>query len=85
MQLFYVKKDLFGLRAGRVERFAPHKAGAYLVEGMIEPYDEKKHANAPGSPPYEKKKQEDREMAEMEAEEERQRAGAPKKGAAGKR
>ena len=53
MQHYFVKKDLYGVPAGRVERFAHHKAGALLIEGAIEPYDpkNKKHRDAPGSPP----------------------------------
>ncbi len=50
MQYYLVKKPLFGIAAGRVERFAPHKAGLFLLEGSIEPYDEKRHGRAPGAP-----------------------------------
>lgn len=51
MQTYYlVKTDLFGIRRGTVERFAPHKAGALLQAGQIEPYDPKKHAGKPGAP-----------------------------------
>lgn len=52
MQHYFVKKGLFGISAGSVERFAPHKAGALVLDGSIEPYDEKKkqHREAPGSP-----------------------------------
>lgn len=50
MQMLYVKKDLFGIAAGRVERFAPHKAAALIADGSCEPYDDKKHAKAPGAP-----------------------------------
>jgi len=48
--LYYVKQDLYGVPAGRVERFAPNKAGQLVLEGAIEPYDEKKHGTAPGAP-----------------------------------
>jgi len=48
--LYHVKKDLFGIKAGRIERFAPQKAGLLLIEGDIEPYDEKKHGHLPGAP-----------------------------------
>jgi len=70
MSLYYVKRDLFGVQAGRVERFAPHKAGAFLAEGFIEPYDEKKHGSKPGAPPYESKRAKERQEAEaLEAQE----------------
>lgn len=55
MALYYVKRDLYGVRAGQVERFAAHKAGAFLLAGDIEPYDEAKHAGKPGAPPREVK------------------------------
>lgn len=51
MQLYFVKRDLWGIKAGRIERFAPHKAGPLLVSGDIEPYDERKHGDKPGAPP----------------------------------
>lgn len=50
MQLYYVKNDLYGVSKGRVERFADHKAAPLVLAGDIEPYDERKHASAPGSP-----------------------------------
>ena len=50
MHLYYVKQDLYGVPKGRVERFADHKAGALVVAGAIEPYDEKRHGLAPGAP-----------------------------------
>lgn len=52
MSLYYVKKPLFGVAAGRVERFAAHRAGTLLLDGSIEAYDEKnkRHREAPGSP-----------------------------------
>lgn len=50
MQLYHVKKDLFGIRAGTVERFSHQKAGLFLQDGSIEPYDEKRHGRLPGSP-----------------------------------
>jgi hypothetical protein len=48
MKLYLVKVDLFGLKAGSVERFSDHKAGALVVGGEIEPFDPKnpKHAGA---------------------------------------
>jgi hypothetical protein len=49
--LYYVKRDLFGLPAGRVERFAGCKAAPLLVDGAIEPFDPQKHGRAPGAPP----------------------------------
>jgi hypothetical protein len=53
--LYFVKKPLYGIVAGRVERFAPHKAGELIVNGSIEPFDRKKHGNAPGAPVVPKK------------------------------
>jgi hypothetical protein len=55
MALYYVKRDLYGVKAGTVERFAGHKAASFLMDGSIEPYDEKRHAKAPGAPPPEPK------------------------------
>lgn len=55
MSYYYVKRDLYGIAAGRVERFTPHKAGALVVDGSIEPYDEQKHGKAPGAPASEVK------------------------------
>lgn len=77
MLTYYVKKDLWGVRAGTVERFSPHKAGALLVEGFIEPYDEKKHGDKPGAPPYEAKRAKEREEREAEEALELQLANAP--------
>jgi hypothetical protein len=50
MQFYFVKKPLYGIQAGRVERFALHKAATFLLDGSIEPYDEKRHGKAPGAP-----------------------------------
>jgi hypothetical protein len=50
MQLYYVKSDLYGVPAGRVERFALHKAAPLVASGEIEPYDERKHGSKPGAP-----------------------------------
>lgn len=51
MAYYFVKQELFGVRRGTVERFAKHKAGALVVDGMIELYDPKRHGHAPGAPP----------------------------------
>jgi hypothetical protein len=48
---YFVKRDLYGVPAGRVEMFADHRAGALLLNGDIEVYDEKKHGDKPGAPP----------------------------------
>lgn len=50
MDLYFVKSDLPGLPAGRVERFSVVKAAIWLREGAIEPFDVKKHSSAPGAP-----------------------------------
>lgn len=50
MTYYHVKTDLFGIKAGSVERFAAHKAGALVMDGSIEPYEEKRHGSLPGSP-----------------------------------
>lgn len=50
MRYYFVKSDLFGIKKGTIERFADHKAGQLIVAGKIEPYDEKKHGDGPGSP-----------------------------------
>lgn len=50
MQLYYVKSDLYGVARGRVERFADFKAGPLVLQGLIEPYDEKRHGDKPGAP-----------------------------------
>ena len=50
MAYYFVKKDLWGVKRGTVERFADHKALQFLREGSIEPYDAKKHAEKPGAP-----------------------------------
>jgi len=50
MHFYYVKRDLWGIKAGTVERFAPHKAAGLTISGDIEPYDERRHKGAPGAP-----------------------------------
>lgn len=50
MDLYYVKTPLYGVQAGRVERFAAHKALQYLKDGSIEAYDPQKHRGMPGAP-----------------------------------
>jgi hypothetical protein len=49
MQFYYVKRDLWGVPKGSVERFAPQKAAPLLVEGAIEIFDARKHGDAPGA------------------------------------
>jgi hypothetical protein len=49
MQFYYVKRDLFGIPAGRVERFSTTKAGPLVIDGSLIPYDEKRHGGKPGS------------------------------------
>lgn len=49
MGYYFVKQDLPGLPAGRVERFLDLKAALLVSEGRIVPYDEKRHADAPGA------------------------------------
>lgn len=50
MGLYYVKAPLWGVPAGRVERFAAHKAAPLVIDGAIEEYDPKRHAGRPGAP-----------------------------------
>lgn len=60
MGLYFVKRALYGIPEGRVERFHASKAGVLLLDGSIEPFapENKRHANAPGAPkPEEKRKQ----------------------------
>lgn len=47
---YYVRQALPGLPAGRVERFADHRALAFLRAGDIEEYQPTKHAGLPGAP-----------------------------------
>lgn len=54
MAYYFVKRPLYGVRAGIVERFALHKAGPLVQTGDIEPYDEKKHGSMPGAPASQK-------------------------------
>ncbi len=42
MNRYFVKRPLFGIDAGRVERFHHSKAALLEAEGSIEPYDEKR-------------------------------------------
>jgi len=56
MRHYFVKKPLYGVDAGRVERFSIEKAARFLDEGALEPYDPKKHGHAPGAPPEDKGK-----------------------------
>jgi hypothetical protein len=49
MSYYFVKRDLYGIKAGRVERFNLAKVGLLMSEGSIEPYDEKKHGTKPGA------------------------------------
>lgn len=53
MRYYYVKRPLYGIEAGRVERFAPSKSGPLMEDGAIEPYDpaNNTHRVAPGAPP----------------------------------
>lgn len=51
---FYVKVDLSGIPAGRVETFFLGKAAAYLVAGYIEPFDEKNKAHVSAKQEQEK-------------------------------
>jgi hypothetical protein len=39
MNLYFTKKDTYGMPAGVVERFHVSKAGALLADGTLEPYD----------------------------------------------
>ena len=50
MAYYFVKKDLWGVPRGSVERFADHKAAQFVREGAIEPYDERRHGDKPGAP-----------------------------------
>lgn len=50
LRFYYVKQPLWGIPAGHVERFADHKGAVLERDGLIEPYDPKKHAGAPGAP-----------------------------------
>lgn len=50
MKNYFVKGDLYGVPKGTVERFADHKAALLVQQGALEPYDEKKHGDKPGSP-----------------------------------
>lgn len=54
MQFYYVKRPLYGVAAGRVERFADHRALVLVRDGAIEPYDPKRHAGSPGAPDQKK-------------------------------
>jgi hypothetical protein len=49
MSYYFVKRDLYGIKAGHVERFNLSRAGMLLAEGAIEPFDPKKHGNKPGA------------------------------------
>lgn len=42
MKYYRVKVDLWGIKAGSIERFADHKAAPLLMAGSIEPYVEPK-------------------------------------------
>lgn len=52
MKYYFVKRPLYGIEAGHVERFADHKAGALLMDESIEPYNHENntHRIAPGAP-----------------------------------
>lgn len=50
MSHYFVKAALPGVPAGRVERFSVQRAATWEAEGLIEPYDPKRHATAPGAP-----------------------------------
>ncbi len=51
MRFYFVKRDLWGIKAGSVERFSHHKAALMVLEGDIEAFDptNRKHATAPGA------------------------------------
>lgn len=58
MGLYFVKRPLYGIPEGRVERFHASRAGILLQDGSIEPFspDNKRHQNAPGAPKPEEAK-----------------------------
>jgi hypothetical protein len=63
MNYYFVKQDLWGVKAGTVERFADSVAMLLIKDKKIEPYEEEKHGNKPGSPKqigaiYERRRQE---------------------------
>lgn len=70
MKLYYVKTDLFGVKAGTVERFADFAAGRHLAEGAIEPFDPKngRHSNALQKQEREAAERRDKENARLQAE-----------------
>lgn len=49
MGYYFVKRDLPGVPAGRVERFAHARANTYVANGDIAPYDERLHSEKPGA------------------------------------
>lgn len=49
MSYYFVKRPLFGIAAGKVERFSDVAAGRLLLDGSLEPFDPRKHGRAPGA------------------------------------
>jgi len=51
MGFYFVKRGLYGIPPGTVERFADHKAAPLVAAGDVEPFDAKRktHAEAPGA------------------------------------
>ena len=49
MAYYLVKVDMWGIKAGSVERFERHKAAILLLAGDLEPFDRAKHFSAPGA------------------------------------
>lgn len=78
MKYYYVKVDLFGIPAGRVERFTDQRAGHYVLDGSIEHFDPKnpKHAAALKAQEKEAEDRRANETRKLEAEGRRRAAAA---------
>lgn len=69
MTLYYIKSgaDVWGVPNDSVERFIPQRGEPLVAAGKLEHYDEKKHGNKPGAPPFEERKAKAREAREAQA------------------
>jgi hypothetical protein len=70
MSLYFVKRPLYGIEAGRVERFAHHAAGPLLSDGSIEAFNEKngRHAQALREQDAAAREQQQRAQKKLDAE-----------------
>ena len=76
MRDYFVRVDLFGIKAGRVERFADQRAAVLVRDGFIEPFDAKNGKHAAALRAQEKEAADRKAEAEVLLREERENPAA---------